>query len=1064
MVESSSHHRGTLMYNRSIILLILLISMFMVPAVTTARTAELVWSEDTDTVIGPSLKMEIASQSSGGASALLDFGHELTQSEVQMAEGFGITFHRRGTAVINVGRVYSAQVTNVESLESLRALGLLRATSGAKQYVPSIATSVPAIGADDVWYNLRADGQSINGSGTTIAVIDTGATWTHPSFWKPFPAVFDIIQSGPDYYLDLDGDAVADANEGPIRTHGGQTGSSISYGSDYMFLDLDDHGYYSFSQGDRWIGGIDENDDNIIQLGSENGVIMNVSKIAKFYDQYSGNVYVRGVNLTAATSVGDSNGHGTHVASTAAGGQPGFTNHVGVAPGADLIIIRSPLTSSAILDGISFAIENEVDVINMSFSSYLGFLDGSDLEDLAVNEAFLKYGILSTTAAGNLGNKQKHARFDIYSGVADSAIVDVTNAPDFSFLNILWHSDDRDEHVILSPPSGDDIDLGAFSAIADSAFIIDTPQLSAYAFCEVSLKGINNVIIQIQTDEHYWANGNWDVGLSNPTGETVTVDVFAWDGDWDRTNLEVVNRLDYAHSISSPGTADLAIAVAAFSEAGSSILTSSSKGPRVDGIPKPTVAAPGGSIYAALNSVSGLSLWTTKSGTSMASPHVAGLAALIQQASDGNNVWPVYSALIDGAGGIASHYDEASASWGYGLCDSVYSVMHVLDDALESGSAASEWIGAPELVSDPDDAVSVGLDILSVHSLLYRDALGIDVAMEGAVDFTGSNMLSIEWNTDGVGSTGVNGADLIVNITAGIAEVYEWTGSMYQLSTLSASYWNQSVHAFVYIQGLMQSVRGSARVSTHNSSMHYVDITADAVFEDYFRPTCESITLDFEEDWVNVTLQVNDLDSTIAGLAVSWSIIDGSLRIQESASTIGVSEILIGVDLTLVESEYANSLILNITADSEIYFSPPVPLSALAGARLEFTGGSLDADVVRVGFLMTGAISGDFSISGYNLASAVYVGFMYDITGQWLNFSLSSSNGLYEFRIVPSGFAPGEYGVYAIAIGRGVPDVEMQFATLSIVEDLTIVYVAIPLVVLVAAIYIFMRRRGGSAE
>ncbi|MCX5401869.1 S8 family serine peptidase [Streptomyces sp. NBC_00102] len=86
-----------------------------------------------------------------------------------------------------------------------------------------------------------------------------------------------------------------------------------------------------------------------------------------------------------------------------------------------------------------------------------------------------------------------------------------------------------------------------------------------------------------------------------------------------------------AHTIGSPGTADAALTVGAVDSA-DALADFSSRGPRFadDGI-KPEITAPGVDILAARsrNSWDGEGYYTTKSGTSMATPHVAGVAALL---------------------------------------------------------------------------------------------------------------------------------------------------------------------------------------------------------------------------------------------------------------------------------------------------------------------------------------------------------------------------------------------------------------------------------------------------
>lgn len=1048
------------MYRQCFILTILLLSTMLGPITFPADTAFLTNFNDPLSMIETRLKMEIAANQELGTSAILEFSSELTAFDLSQIEKTGIEFVRRGNKIVNVGKIYSAIIHDSNSLHDLVGLGLIRATSGNKQYFPSLASSVPAIRADDVWNNLQRNGNSIDGSGATVAVIDTGADWLHPSFWRAYDAEFDFIYSAPYYYIDLDGDMVADPNEGPILTVNGQIESLFSYSSDYMYVSTDGNGAFDYADGDNWIGGIDANDDGYIDRTSEKAVILNISKVSILYDQFASNVYIRGVNLTQAISIRDSNslGHGTHVSSTIAGGQVGMTSQVGVAPGADLIIIRSPLNSADIIDGISFAIEHDADIINMSFSSYLGFLDGTDPEDLAVTEAFLKYGMLTTAAAGNLGGKPKHARFTVPSGNNSSVLLDVDNEKQYSYLSILWRSSDRDEHIILNPPSGEPIDLGAYYDIAGNAFALTEETLSAYVFCEISPRGMNNIIIQVSTPDHGWLDGTWEIVVENPSGENILIDGYAWDGTenaWSTTDLEFLSQRDNYHTISSPATSDFAIAVSSYSEASSSITLSSSRGPRIDGAAKPDIAAPGASIIAARNSLT--NLWWAKDGTSMASPHIAGAIALILQAEGDNNPWRAYTALVNGAGGLSNHNPLAVNDFGHGLCDVALSVMHVLNESIQPGSTQSDWSIIEPLASDSlDPMVSPGLDIRLIKVFQQTEDLAFLVTTTASNNFSGTDMLSVEWNTDSNPSTGINGADILLNLTSSVLQIYEWTGSTYEVSALDGSWWNDSNSLFLRVEGLTEVTRGSIVVATHNSTMKYVDSTDPSELVDTWRPLIDNLAIESVGDALVIEIVTNDRDSPVDENAVGISIVDGGLLSLNSTILSGSNHIEYAIDFDFLYSEYVSSLIFNATSETQVTISPLVILSGSINGVVRFTSAVLDNFIVRVGFFIDEKITGEITLEGYELASEVLIGFQH-ASGVWRNFTLSGE-GLYEFVIASSGFISGEYDVYAIAKGSSIKTAQMLFATLMVIVDNTLIVVGI-VAVIAGLVMIFAVRR-----
>ena len=1045
------------MYKKLLLLLLLLtIPMLRIPMTASASSPTLTSSDSTSPNIESQLKLAIEQYKSassfasdkGGVSTILQFSGELSGADIELAEQEGISFDRRDGSIVHVGSIYAATVSSVSSLEGLGSIGLVQASSGSKQFYPSLASSVAAIGASDVWTNMEVNGTPIDGTGTTVAVIDTGATWLHPSLWRASTGPLNILSNGSKYYVDLNNNSQIDPGEGPISTVYHQTGSEFDYSEDYMFIDTNDNGIFQYSLGDRWLGGIDRNHDGFISLGSEKVVVLGEPKVAILYDQYTSQVYVRGVNLTEAISDGDTIGHGTHVASIIAGGQIGMTDYVGVAPGADLIIIKSPLDSESILDGISFAAEHGAKVINMSFSSYLGFLDGTDDEDVAISEAFLKYGITTALAAGNLGNQPKHARFTVASGTQTNTTLYVINPPDYSFLSLLWRSDNNDEHIILSAPGhGDVIDLGAFSDIVGNPFEISGDNISAYVFADTSIKGTNRVIVQVSAPEHFWDSGTWKITFTNPSGAAITVDGYAWDNSWTGGALRFTSNIDYTHTISSPGTSDMGVTVSSWNEVNNDISYSSSTGPRIDGVAKPNVAAPGDSIRAAFNSLS--NLWASRSGTSMAAPHVAGALALIAQVA--KNQWATFTSLEQGSGGYSHHYNTPSSSWGYGLVDPLWSIQNLL---VPSGSEIY-WGGVPYLATDTvDPSVDPGLDILNVSVYQTNSSEWFRVGFLGAANFMSDNCFTIDWDTDSSMSTGQSGIDLRVNVTGGAATVYNWTGSGF--TQVGAGGWsNVSDYLYVGFGHYHGAELGRIQFSSGNAANASQDEISAVALADEWGPLIEDVSITSEGMAYTVRMKVSDKDTDLSLISLDAKVIDGGLSVFDSAEEDSSYALEASFDLSQFNSTNILSMVLHASDGSMDVSLPPIMLAGESSLQMEFTNMELDQTVVRVGPLISDRITGRFDLQGYLLASEVGVS-LRPPSGLSYNITLTGSSGHYEFDISPAGFTPGIYDVYAVAVSQGGQVTSKLLGRVDVVQDYSYVLLiwGVGVVVIVAATYL----------
>ncbi|MFE2277851.1 S8 family serine peptidase [Streptomyces sp. NPDC059454] len=141
-------------------------------------------------------------------------------------------------------------------------------------------------------------------------------------------------------------------------------------------------------------------------------------------------------NFSSAATVGDKVGHGTHVASIAAGtGALSKGTYKGVAPGAK--ILNGKVLDDAgfgddsgILAGMEWAAAQGADVVNMS----LGGMDTAEVDPLeaAVNKLSAEKGVLFAIAAGNEGPQSVGSPGSADAALTVGAVDDKDQLADFS--------------------------------------------------------------------------------------------------------------------------------------------------------------------------------------------------------------------------------------------------------------------------------------------------------------------------------------------------------------------------------------------------------------------------------------------------------------------------------------------------------------------------------------------------------------------------------------------------------------------------------------------------------
>ena len=539
----------------------------------------------------------------------------------------------------------------LDRLDEIRDLPEVKAIHRAPEHRPALGTSVPLIGAPRVWEDL-----GYRGEGVTIAVIDSGTDYTHANFGG---------SGDPADYRDNSPDIV---EEGSFPT------TKVITGTDFAGTNYDASGESGST--------IPNPDDDPL----------------------------------------DEMFHGTHVASIAAGIQAGEVM-TGVAPAANLIALKvfgESGSTNLTVDAIDWATAHYLEhgypqVINMSLGSFYGPADPNDPSVAATDNASAA-GIVVVAAAGNMGDTS----YILDSpGSADTAISAAASEDGVSVV---------DGFEVITPTEVAGVQPGLQSVLYDwtSAELPITGTLvypedqptGCEPFTVTNTELISGNVVLLDWTEPSCAGSTARSGNAVNAGaigvliadESPGFDLLISGSDQVpaySTPHEVGESLKTALGpdevrvvMTNAHEKQLEFVEGAFVDA---IATFSARGPRgFDSRLKPDVTAPGGSIFAADigTGTDGISY----GGTSMSSPHVAGVAALMRQAHPEWTPEQVKAALMNTAVDLASGFEIPRQ--GAGRIDAVRAittpVVAIADEDLVSASWGLEVIGQDEAVLTKD--------------------------------------------------------------------------------------------------------------------------------------------------------------------------------------------------------------------------------------------------------------------------------------------------------------------------------------------------------------------------
>lgn len=370
--------------------------------------------------------------------------------------------------------------------------------------------------------------------------------------------------------------------------------------------------------------------------------------------------------------------HGTHVAGIAGGSGAG-TIHRGVAFEANFLMATFLVNEAAVIDAITWMQKKAQEyekrlVINMSWGLYnLGPLDGTSLVSQALDE-LSNQGVIFVTSGGNNGDVDFHIKKTFTNDTLRSQIefYPYDAHPEMWGQNIsLWGEENEDFDVGFSIYSTDKVLLkhsemfateNAPSRVYRDSFLITGMDTVFYTITLYNSHPLNqkpHIQMRIRN-----TNNKLKIGLTaHATSGTVHCynvvelnnDVGNWGLPFSALFPSWVDG-DNAYGLGEPASTRSVITVAAHASeirlpsgtiVGGAITSFSSIGPTVDERSKPDVSAPGLSIVSSISSFTNRSItpfvevpfngkdyaFTRFSGTSMSSPAVAGVVALMLEAN-----------------------------------------------------------------------------------------------------------------------------------------------------------------------------------------------------------------------------------------------------------------------------------------------------------------------------------------------------------------------------------------------------------------------------------------------
>ena len=482
---------------------------------------------------------------------------------------------------------------------------------------------------------------------STLAVVYVPLSTVTPSTYTSYtysavPKLYSLLD-----VTSMDAAGITPAGELPVLNN---QGAGVIVGFVDTGINYTDSLFRNVDGSTRIIGIWDQTNNSDNSNNIENETAKPISAFSALYGtQYTAeeiNLALNSDNPASIVPTRDENGHGTFLASIAAGNRDERAGFSGAAPQASIAMVKLKPAKQylrdfyLIQDGAEAYQENDI----MMGVSYLYFLARKYSMPLVVciplgtnmgshmgmsrlgqylNQVSLSNGSAVITAAGNETGARHHFR-----AVMDASTDEVTaelrvGEREAGFSMELWAENMGAYTVGFISPTGEvareiSVPLRGENTVS---FLLEQTQITVYTQIADVSSGSQFIFMRFENP----MSGIWRILIRNSLDIRETFHIWLPVRGF-ITDETYFLRPDPDTIITDPGNARYPITVTAYDHTKNSIYIHASRGYSLSGRIKPDLAAPGVNILGA--SVSGRRL-TRMSGTSVSAAHLAGAAAIL---------------------------------------------------------------------------------------------------------------------------------------------------------------------------------------------------------------------------------------------------------------------------------------------------------------------------------------------------------------------------------------------------------------------------------------------------